>query len=256
MRCDTIAQGVIEAAKSLKLTVPIVVRLQGTRVDDAKALIAGGVDALMIENFGDIPFFPGRVPSDVVAMMTAVAMEVKRVSSLPLGINVLRNDGLSALSIALASGASFIRVNVLSGTRVTDQGVIQGISQDLMRQRVNLGASHIKVLADVDVKHSAPLSLRPIEEDVEDTVKRGLADAIIVSGAGTGKSVDHVKLAKVAAASCGAPVILGSGVNASNIADFMDLAWGFIVGTSLKIDGDVKKPVDIDRVRQLARALC
>jgi len=40
MRCDTIAHGVIEAAKSLKLTVPIVVRLQGTRVDDAKALIA------------------------------------------------------------------------------------------------------------------------------------------------------------------------------------------------------------------------
>ena len=40
MRCDIIAKGIIEAAKSLKLTVPIVVRLQGTNVDEAKVLIA------------------------------------------------------------------------------------------------------------------------------------------------------------------------------------------------------------------------
>ena len=166
---------------------------------------------------------------------------------------MLRNDGLSALSIALASGASFIRVNVLSGARVTDQGVIQGISQDLMRQRASLAASHIKVIADVDVKHSAPLAPRPIEDEVEDTVRRGLADAVIVSGAGTGKSVDLTKLVKVAKASCGVPVILGSGVTESNVAQLKDLAWGFIVGTSLKIDGDVKKPVDVNRVRRLMK---
>ncbi|UJR15572.1 hypothetical protein I4U23_002510 [Adineta vaga] len=40
MRCDVIAQGIVAAAKELKLTIPIVVRLQGTRVDDAKAIIA------------------------------------------------------------------------------------------------------------------------------------------------------------------------------------------------------------------------
>merc|ERR1712212_850918 len=40
MRCDVIAQGIITAAKELDLKVPIVVRLQGTKVDDAKALIA------------------------------------------------------------------------------------------------------------------------------------------------------------------------------------------------------------------------
>jgi membrane complex biogenesis BtpA family protein len=223
-------------------------------LEDAKALTAGGVDALMMENFGDVPFHPGRVPSDVVAIMAAIAVEVRRASSLPLGINVLRNDGLSALSVAVASGASFIRVNVLSGARVTDQGVIQGIAHDLLRAREDLGAKSIKILADVDVKHSAPLAQRPIEDEVEDTVKRGLADAVIVSGAGTGKSVDPVKLTKVSKVA-GVPVILGSGVNESNIAQLKELAWGFIVGTSFKFDGDVKKPVDIERVRRFMKAM-
>ncbi|XP_067848670.1 succinate--CoA ligase [ADP-forming] subunit beta, mitochondrial-like isoform X1 [Heptranchias perlo] len=40
MRCDVIAQGIILAVKDLNLKIPIVVRLQGTQVDDAKALIA------------------------------------------------------------------------------------------------------------------------------------------------------------------------------------------------------------------------
>uniref|UniRef100_A0A914YUQ3 Succinate--CoA ligase [ADP-forming] subunit beta, mitochondrial n=1 Tax=Panagrolaimus superbus TaxID=310955 RepID=A0A914YUQ3_9BILA len=40
MRCDIIAQGIIRAASELNLKIPIIVRLQGTRVDDAKALIA------------------------------------------------------------------------------------------------------------------------------------------------------------------------------------------------------------------------
>ncbi|XP_071507109.1 succinate--CoA ligase [ADP-forming] subunit beta, mitochondrial-like [Diadema antillarum] len=40
MQCDVIAQGIIAAANELNLKVPIVVRLQGTQVDEAKAIIA------------------------------------------------------------------------------------------------------------------------------------------------------------------------------------------------------------------------
>jgi uncharacterized protein len=223
-------------------------------VTDAKALTDGGVDALMMENFGDVPFYPGRVPAHVVAMMTRVALEIGRVSSLPLGINVLRNDGLSALSIAKAVDAKFIRVNVLTGARVTDQGLIQGIAHDLMRSRADLCATDIKIMADIDVKHSAPLAARLIEDEVEDAVKRGLADGIIVSGAGTGKPVNLEKLAAVARAAGKSPVVLGSGVTAENIKSLMPHAWGFIVGTSLKFDGDVSKPVDVARVKKLMAA--
>src|SRR5688572_29159924 len=108
---------------------------------DAEALADGGVHGLMLENFGDVPFHPARVPAHVVAHMTAVAAAVReRFPELPLGINVLRNDGQSALAIASAADAAFIRVNVLCGARVADQGILQGIAHDLMRDRITLAA--------------------------------------------------------------------------------------------------------------------
>src|SRR5437660_1187350 len=65
-----------------------------TILTDADALATGGVHGLMMENFGDVPFYPGRVPTHVATHMTAIAAEVRRrFSNLPLGINVLRNDG-------------------------------------------------------------------------------------------------------------------------------------------------------------------
>lgn len=222
---------------------------------DAEALQAGGVDCLMMENFGDVPFFSKRVPAHVVSFMTALACDVKTRIDLPLGINVLRNDGLSALAVAVASGAAFIRVNVLTGARVTDQGLIEGIAADLLRYRSELNATHIKIMADVDVKHSAPLAPRPMKDEVEDTIKRALADAVIVSGAGTGKPINQDVLRDVTAAAKETPVILGSGVTASNICDFKSQAWGFVVGTSLKKDGLVENPVDVRRVKELMRAL-
>src|ERR1700730_10368030 len=82
-------------------------------LQDAEALHAGGVHAFMLENFGDVPFYPADVPAHVVAVMTALACEVRAKFPIPLGVNVLRNDARAALAVALAAGAEFIRVNVL-----------------------------------------------------------------------------------------------------------------------------------------------
>jgi membrane complex biogenesis BtpA family protein len=223
---------------------------------DADALASGGCHAMMLENLGDAPFFPARVPAETIAAMTAVAVEVrKRFADVPLGINVLRNDGCSAIAIASAVGAAFIRVNVLCGARVTDQGIIQGTAHDLLRDRARLRAGDVKILADVDVKHSAPLAPRPLEEEVEETLGRGQADAVIVSGQGTGKptDVDHVRRAKAAAK--GAAVLVGSGATAATIGAFLPHADGFIVGTAFKANGDPNQPVDVERVRAVARAI-
>src|SRR5262249_57030804 len=142
---------------------------------------------LLIENFGDVPFYPGRVPAHVVAQMSVLAADVRRAQpALPLGINVLRNDGRSALAVAHAVGASFIRVNVLCGARVTDQGLIQGIAHELLRARAAWQATGIKIFADVDVKHSAALAAVALPDEVRDTIERGLADAVIGSGGGAG----------------------------------------------------------------------
>lgn len=220
---------------------------------DVEALDSGGVHGLMIENFGDVPFYPGRVPAQVVAQITAMALEVKRASKLPLGINVLRNDGQSALAVAHAAGADYIRVNVLCGARVTDQGTIQGIAHDLLRERVMLNAQHIRIFADVDVKHSAPLAPRPLKDEVDDLLERALADAVVVSGAGTGKPTDPAKVAEVKRYAGRVPVFIGSGANVATIKELLPHADGFIVGTSLKKGGSPANPVELVRVKELMK---
>ncbi|MFA7236490.1 MAG: BtpA/SgcQ family protein [Phycisphaeraceae bacterium] len=221
---------------------------------DAATLVEGKVHGLMLENFGDTPFFPGRVPAHTVAHLTAVACEVRRRFDLPLGINVLRNDGCSALAVAQAVGARFIRVNVLCGARVTDQGILQGIAHELLRAP---GRKGIAIFADVNVKHSAPVAPIPLEQEVHDLIQRGGADAVIVSGTGTGVATDieHVKQVKQAATSGGeTPVFIGSGITPENIATYRPHCDGFIVGSSLK-RGNIDTPIDAKRVGALMQGV-
>lgn len=223
---------------------------------DAAALVEGGVHGLMLENFGDSPFYPRRVPAITIAHLTRLAVAVRREYKLPLGINVLRNDALSGLAIAHAAGAQFIRVNVLCGARVTDQGIIQGMAHKLLRRRAALGASHIRIIADASVKHSAPLGpARPLEADVEDLVLRGGADAVVVTGSGTGKSTATEDVARARAAARGRPVLVGSGVSSATIREYCAHANGFIIGSSFKKGQDPREPVDVQRVRELMNAL-
>jgi uncharacterized protein len=242
----------LAGAPLAKLTMQ---QIRDAMLRDVETLAAGGVHGLMMENFGDVPFFPGAVPPHVVAQMTALACAVRGATDLPLGINVLRNDGRSALAIAHAAGADYIRVNVLTGARVADQGLIQGIAHDLLRDRALLRAEHIKIFADVDVKHSAPLAERPLEDEVADVVERGRAEAIVVSGAGTGKATDPAKAQQVKRAAPETPVFIGSGITAETVEQFRDSADGFIVGTALKQDGVSTNPVELQRVRELLARL-
>lgn len=219
---------------------------------DAEALVTGGVDGLMLENFGDAPFFPDAVPPATVAQLAILADRVRQRFDQPLGINVLRNDARSALAIAQTAGAQFIRVNVLCGARVTDQGVIAGAAHDLLRARNVASSAPIAIFADVDVKHSSPLGIpRAIADEVQDLVLRGGADAVIVSGAGTGKPVDIDHLREVREACCGRRVLVGSGVSTENIRQLATAADGFIVGSSLKQHARIGTAVCIDQVRRL-----
>ena len=229
-------------------------RILETVLHDARTLESAGLHALMLENFGDTPFYPGRVPHHTVAAMTRLAAVVQGECRIPLGINILRNDGCSAIAVAAATGAEFIRVNVLCGARVTDQGVIEGIAHELLRERRLLGRAQVSILADVDVKHSAPLAARPIKDEIADLTERGGADAVIVSGTATGSSVDLQQLRTATNAAGDKPVLVGSGVSAENVGDFIPHANGLIVGTSLKVDGVSTNPVDPARAKAFMQA--
>lgn len=223
---------------------------------EAEALLSGGVHGLMIENFGDTPFHPSQVPAATIAQMTWLLAEIKRMAGLvPCGVNVLRNDALGAVAVAAAAGGEFIRVNVLSGARVTDQGIIAGNAHELLRERKRLAAESIQVWADVAVKHSAPLAPRPISDEVADLVHRAHADAVIVTGRSTGAATSPQDLQQVTAAAEGKPVIIGSGATPATIASFRGLAAAAIVGSALKRDGRAVNEVDQRRVRELMAAI-
>lgn len=225
---------------------------------DAAALAEGGVDAVMVENFGDAPFYTDDVPKSVVAAMTDLARTVRETVDLPVGVNVLRNDAEAALAVAAATGASFVRVNVHTGARVTDQGIIEGRAPETMRLRERLDAD-VAVLADLDVKHSAPLADEAYDsESMADTVERGLADGVVVSGSATGQqaALSDVEAAVARRDELGleTPVFVGSGVTAETVGDYLDVADGVIVGTALKDGPRPSDPVDPAAVRSLVDA--
>lgn len=222
---------------------------------DAEALVEGGVDGLMVENMWDWPYYVGaEVKPEAIAAQAVAARKVVEAVDLPVGINVIHNGGVVALAIAVAAGARFMRVCILTGARLWDTGELDhGCAADLLRKRKELHAEGLKLFADVDKKHSIPFPGLDLATHIEWTRFYG-ADALIVSGRMTGDAPDleKVRRAKELAGDC--PLLLGSGTNEKNIADFLRYADGAIVGTSLKVDGIGENPVDVERVRRYMAA--
>lgn len=221
---------------------------------DADVLAAAGMDGILVENFGDVPFYPGPVRPETVAALACAVTRVRAVAgTLPVGVNVLRNDPRGALAVAAATGAAFIRVNVHAGTMWTDQGPIVGSAPDTIRARDVL-APACAVLADVHVKHAVPPAGEDLCEAASNTWHRALADALVVSGSGTGSPTDPDRLQRVARAVPEAPVWVGSGVSPDTLADLWPNADGFIVGSWIEEGGQAGAPVDPSRARQLVAA--
>jgi hypothetical protein len=221
---------------------------------EATALACGGVDGIIVENFFDAPFVKERVDPAVVSAMSLVVQQLMQLVTLPIGINVLRNDAHSAIAIASCVKAQFIRVNVLTGVMATDQGIIEGQAHSLLRYRRELG-SDVKILADVLVKHARPLGSPNLTTAVQDTIERGLADAVILSGWSTGSPPNLEDLELARAAADGTPVFIGSGANWENVSTLMQAADGVIVSSSLKRHGRREQPIDPIRVSQFVEAV-
>lgn len=221
---------------------------------EATALASGGVDGIIVENFFDAPFANDRVDPAVVSAMTLIVGRLMNLVTLPVGINILRNDARSGMAVATCVGAQFIRVNVLTGTMVTDQGLIEGQAYELLRYRRELG-SDVKIFADVLVKHARPLGSPNLTIAVQETLERGLADGAILSGWATGSppSLEDLELAREAAK--GKPILIGSGANWENIGTLMQAADGAIVSSSLKRRGQIDQPIDPIRVAQFVEAM-
>lgn len=197
-------------------------------LEEEARLSAAGVDAVIVENVGDTPLLKHGLPPYVVACMTRVVRAVVEQSRLAVGVNMLRNGCVEALSVAHAAGARFIRCNIMVGAYATDQGIIEGCAAELLRVKRLLGADTL-LLGDVHVKHAHPLFDVPIEYAAQDLAERGGADAVIVSGPRSPIPPSEEALASVKN-SVGKPVLVGSGITLGNVRRFYELCDGLIIG--------------------------
>src|SRR5437773_2175075 len=222
-------------------------------VEEARQYENAGFHGVMIENTHDRPYLKVRVGPEIVAAMAVIGAEVRRAIALPLGIQVLAGANSSTLAVALACGASFVRVEGYVFAHVADEGLIEASAGDLLRYRRAIGADHIRVFADVKKKHSAHAITGDL--DIVETAKAAeffLVDGVIVTGVATGQPAEPDEVNSVGL-EVSVPTIVGSGITAENILHYSE-ADAFIVGSSIKKDGLWSNPIDNDRARALVRA--
>lgn len=215
---------------------------------DLKALINGGANAVIVENFGDIPYATDNELITNTAF-AAIAARLRIECDLPMGINVQFNNFEAEWAIAYSCGYDFIREEVFAENRMGPNGVCISSGPALMRLKAKY-PKDIAILADVNVKHTFAIVEQPLDFTIESIIESG-ADCLICTGITTGKSpsVDDVKEMKRIAGDV--PVIVGSGVNAKTVKDYLSVSDGAIIGSSFKKDGNVMNPIDEERVKAL-----
>jgi len=222
---------------------------------DAIAYAKGGVDGLIIENHGDVPFSkPEDIGPETSAFMAVTTDRIARETGLPVGVNVLANAALPALAIASAANAAFVRVNQWANAYVANEGLIEGAAAAALRYRARLRADGIRIFADAHVKHGshAIVADRALEELVRD-VEFFDADAIIATGQRTGDAASADYLRQIRAATV-LPMLVGSGCTERNVAEILSVVDAVIVASSLKVGGVWWNPVDEAKVRDFMKA--
>jgi len=222
-------------------------------VQEAREYEDAGFHGVMIENTHDRPYLKAAVGSEITAAMAVIGAEVRRAVALPLGVQVLAGANSSCLAVALACGASFVRVEGFVFAHVADEGLIEASAGTLLRYRRAIGADHIRVFADVKKKHSAHAITADL--DIAETAKVAeffLVDGVIVTGVATGQPAEPDEVNSVSQA-VSVPTIVGSGITTENLVHYAE-ADAFIVGSAIKQDGLWSNPIDPDRARALVRA--
>ncbi|HWY81638.1 MAG TPA: BtpA/SgcQ family protein [Roseiarcus sp.] len=221
---------------------------------DSEAYVRGGIDGLIIENHGDIPFLkPSEIGPETPAAMAVITDRVRREFGVPLGVNVLANAAVQALAVAKAGGAGFVRVNQWANAYVANEGLVEGEAAQALRFRSAIGAKDVMIFADAHVKHGAHAIVadRSVTELTRD-LEFFDADVVIATGRRTGDAADLGELEEIAQATR-LPVFVGSGVTTDNVSEILERADGVIIGSSLKADGVWWGAVDTQRVAAFMR---
>ncbi len=201
---------------------------------DLKAFEQGGADAVIVENNYDIPHVID-VSGAAAISMCHLAQQIRAATKLPLGISVLWNDYKTAFAMAVTAGYQFIRIPVFVDKVKTDYGIMEGNPQEVLAFRKMVGANNVKILVDIHVKHAEILMGCDQVTSGQRAMAQG-ADGVIVTGKWTGDPPDQEAVKILREGLGDAPIFVGSGVSAQNVAGLFQYANGAIVSTSLKED--------------------
>lgn len=208
---------------------------------EALVLHKAGVDALIVENFGDEPYLPGELTFPQIAVMAAVTREIIRTVTIPVGVNCQFNAWQSEIAVAYSCKAEFIRVEVFVDTVLTTQGQVSPCSAQIRRYQRQLGAKGVTLWSDVQTKYTTNLLPQTIQQSALDAQAAG-ADVLIVTGSATGQATPLEAVRQVKEV-VHIPVVVGSGTTAGNVDDVLRVADGAIVGSALKFDGRAENEV-------------
>lgn len=221
-------------------------------IDQALADVAvykdAGADSLLFENDHDLPYIQPPLDENGIALMTKIVREARGQFDGPIGIQMLEAANITSLEIAAEADLDYIRVEAFVFAHVGGSGVINGSAGKILRRRKELGAEHIKVFADVKKKHGSH-SLT-IDLNIKDEIMQAeffMADGVIVTSQFTGVNPDTTDLVKAKEATK-LRVLIGSGMTAENIAEYVPLADGFIVGSYFRKNGKFLETLEADRL--------
>lgn len=223
-------------------------------VKEAKLLEKLGCSGILFENMHDAPYVKGQVGPEITASMAVIGSEIRKETKVPLGVQILAGANREALSVAHAVGANWVRVEGFVFGHLADEGWIESCAGDLLRFRKELGATDIKIMADIKKKHSSHAVTSDL--DIVETAKAAEffgADVVILTGKSTGQAASTDELRRIKK-EVSLPVFIGSGITAKNASDFVD-ADGFIIGSAFKQGGDWRNGLDPDAIRQIVQSI-
>ena len=220
--------------------------LLGAALADAEMLGKQGIDALMVQNLGDIPV-AHRVTEVQVAWMTRIASEVRAAARIPVGLNLLENDAEAMMAVASAAGADFVRIKVFVGAMMTPFGIETAQAHAAIKARNSWDADHVAIFADVHDRTGNPIASGGFAEDLDFAVRLGGADGLVLTGKSYAETLAFIKTARSKLGPI--PILVGGGVSAGNFAEVAAVADGVIVSSSLKSSGDAFGKFDPGKVK-------
>ena len=220
---------------------------------DLEVYKMAGVDSIIFENDHDLPYIQPPLDKKGIALMTDIVKEARERFDGPIGIQMLEAANITSLEIAAEADLDYIRVEAFVFAHVGGSGIINGSAGKILRRRKELQAEHIKVFADVKKKHGSH-SLT-IDLDIQDEIMQAeffLVDGVIVTSQFTGKNPNKNDLIKAKSVTK-LPVLIGSGMTAENIQEYLALADGFIVGSYFRKDGKFLEKLEPERLHKFMK---